>query len=56
MAVPVTGATQRGSLPFYLGSILVVVVVAPAARCWSAGRGPPLRLLDTPLQAAGRRA
>ena len=25
LAVEVTGRTQRGSLPFYLGSILVVV-------------------------------
>jgi multicomponent Na+:H+ antiporter subunit A len=31
VAADVTGATQRGSLPFYLGVILVVLVVAPGA-------------------------
>lgn len=37
-SVEVTGATQRGSLPFYLGVVLVVLVVAPgwaAIRAWS---------------------
>ncbi|KAA1425541.1 Na+/H+ antiporter subunit A [Mumia zhuanghuii] len=29
LAVEVTGRTQRGSLPFYLGSILVVVLLVP---------------------------
>ncbi|MFD1825364.1 Na+/H+ antiporter subunit A [Mumia zhuanghuii] len=29
LAVEVTGRTQRGSLPFYLGSILVVVLLIP---------------------------
>jgi multicomponent Na+:H+ antiporter subunit A len=29
LAVEVTGATQRGSLPFYLGTVLVLVVLFP---------------------------
>ncbi|MDO8147367.1 Na+/H+ antiporter subunit A [Isoptericola sp. b515] len=31
LAADVTGATQRGSLPFYLGIVLVVLAVAPGA-------------------------
>ncbi|MEU4691385.1 Na+/H+ antiporter subunit A [Actinoplanes sp. NPDC023714] len=51
-AVEVTGATQRGSLPFSLGSILVVMVVIGAV---TLGLGAPwpaagLRLWDSPLQ------
>ena len=51
LAVAVTGATQRGSLPFYLGVILVVLVVF-AAGALLLGRPWPTqqRLYDTPLQ------
>ncbi|WP_229073608.1 Na+/H+ antiporter subunit A [Actinoplanes sp. DH11] len=50
-AVEVTGATQRGSLPFSLGTILVVLVVIGAVTLglgapWPAG----IRLWDSPLQ------
>ncbi|GIJ76310.1 multicomponent Na+:H+ antiporter subunit A [Micromonospora phaseoli] len=52
LAVELTGATQRGSLPFYLGVILVVLVLLPggallAGAPWSGG----FHLWDTPLQA-----
>ncbi|MEE3922597.1 Na+/H+ antiporter subunit A [Micromonospora sp. BRA006-A] len=51
-AVELTGATQRGSLPFYLGVILLVLVGCPAARYSPARRGPAgSSLWDTPLQA-----
>ncbi|WDZ86527.1 Na+/H+ antiporter subunit A [Micromonospora cathayae] len=51
-AVELTGATQRGSLPFYLGVILIILVVLPggaliAGNPWPAG----FRAWDTPLQA-----
>ncbi|MFB9545288.1 hydrogen gas-evolving membrane-bound hydrogenase subunit E, partial [Micromonospora sagamiensis] len=52
LAVELTGATQRGSLPFYLGVILLVLVVLPggallAGTPWSG----TFRAWDTPLQA-----
>ncbi|MEV0327351.1 Na+/H+ antiporter subunit A [Micromonospora echinospora] len=52
LAVELTGATQRGSLPFYLGVILIVLVVLPgsallAGSPWSGS----FRAWDTPLQA-----
>ena len=37
LAVEVTGRTQRGSLPFYLGSILVVVLLVPGVALVQAG-------------------
>ena len=51
VAVEVTGATQRGSLPFYLGVILLVLVAGPggvllAARLWPGEARP----WDGPLQ------
>jgi multicomponent Na+:H+ antiporter subunit A len=51
-AVEVTGATQRGSLPFYVGVILVVMVAFGGATLlagtpWSG----PVRLWDNPAQA-----
>ncbi|WP_460773617.1 Na+/H+ antiporter subunit A [Nocardiopsis nanhaiensis] len=53
-ALQVTGSTQRGSLPVYLGTILVFMVVAMGipmvtGRIWS-GDYPQLRLWDTPVQ------
>ena len=51
LAVEVTAVTQRGSLPLYLGSILLVVIALPGGallvlRDWPAG----VRLFDTPAQ------
>ncbi len=51
LAVEVTALTQRGSLPLYLGSILLVVIALPggallALRDWPAG----VRAFDTPAQ------
>jgi len=51
-AVELTGATQRGSLPFYLGVILLVLVILPGGAVLA---GLPwaqrFQLWDTPLQA-----
>ncbi len=51
LAVEVTGATQRGSLPQYLGVILLVLVLAPGGALLL-GRVWPKRIVlwDTPLQ------
>ncbi|MGC4855243.1 Na+/H+ antiporter subunit A [Micromonospora sp. DT4] len=50
-AVGVTGATQRGSLPQYLGIILVVLVVLPGGAMLAAGPWRArLPLWDNPLQ------
>jgi multicomponent Na+:H+ antiporter subunit A len=54
LALQVTGRTQRGSLPVYLGTILVTMVVAAAiplfaGRLWEAP-APPVRLWDHPVQ------
>ena len=51
LAVEVTAVTQRGSLPLYLGSILLVVIALPGGallvlRDWPSG----VRLFDTPAQ------
>ena len=51
-AVAVTGTTQRGSLPSYLGVIMVAVVALPGSvlltrAAWPAG----WRLWDSPIQA-----
>ncbi|HWS38378.1 MAG TPA: Na+/H+ antiporter subunit A [Actinoplanes sp.] len=50
LAVEVTGATQRGSLPFYLATILLVLI-ATAGPAMIAGwpSGSQFRLWDTPL-------
>ncbi|MGN9764818.1 Na+/H+ antiporter subunit A [Micromonospora sp. SD12] len=52
LAVELTGATQRGSLPFYLGVILLVMITLPGGALL-AGMPWPQRfeLWDTPLQA-----
>jgi multicomponent Na+:H+ antiporter subunit A len=51
LAVEVTGATQRGSLPIYLGTILLVLVVlGGAALAVSRPFPDQFRLWDTPLQ------
>ena len=51
LAIEVTGATQRGSLPQYLGTILLALVLLPGSALLAAG---PWRaripLWDTPLQ------
>ncbi|MBM2614550.1 Na+/H+ antiporter subunit A [Actinoplanes sp. LDG1-06] len=51
-AVELTGATQRGSLPFSLGVILVVLVILGGSTLLFGGAPWPtgLRLWDTPLQ------
>ena len=51
LAVEVTAVTQRGSLPLYLGAILLVVIALPGGallvlRDWPAG----VRAFDTPAQ------
>src|SRR5690606_10648295 len=52
LAVGVTGATQRGSLPFYLVVILLVLVALPGmALLLSAPWPRSARAWDTPLQA-----
>ncbi len=52
VAVELTGATQRGSLPFYLGVILVVLVVLPGGALLAGAPWPQRFMLwDTPLQA-----
>ncbi|SCL37121.1 multisubunit sodium/proton antiporter, MrpA subunit /multisubunit sodium/proton antiporter, MrpB subunit [Micromonospora pallida] len=52
LAVELTGATQRGSLPFYLGVILLVVVVLPGGALVAGGPwSGSFRAWDTPLQA-----
>ena len=54
LAADVTGATQRGSLPLYLGTVMVVLVLAVD---WTLLRGTrlpglaDLRLWDSPVQA-----
>lgn len=54
LAADVTGATQRGSLPLYLGTVMVVMVLAVD---WTLLRGTrlpqlaDLRLWDSPVQA-----
>lgn len=53
LAVRVTSITQRGSLPFYLGVILVVFVAATGATLLLGSSGPgEVRLWDTPAQVA----
>ncbi|MQA33918.1 Na+/H+ antiporter subunit A [Modestobacter roseus] len=52
IAVLVTGTTQRGSLPTYLGTILVVVLVLPGSVLLARTPWPDeWRAWDTPLQA-----
>ena len=53
LAVRVTSLTQRGSLPFYLGVILVVFIAGTGATLLLGGSGPgEVRLWDTPAQLA----
>jgi multicomponent Na+:H+ antiporter subunit A len=52
LAVLVTGTTQRGSLPAYLGTILVVLLALPGTLLITRAPWPEeWRLWDTPLQA-----
>jgi multicomponent Na+:H+ antiporter subunit A len=50
LAVEVTARTQRGSLPVYLGSILLVVVVFPGGALLLLQDWPAVRFADTPAQ------
>ncbi|GAA1694748.1 Na+/H+ antiporter subunit A [Glycomyces endophyticus] len=53
LAVELTGRTQRGSLPFYLGVILVTLVLFAGGVLVFAGPWPVgLKPFDTPLQLA----
>ena len=53
LAVRVTSLTQRGSLPFYLGVILVVFIAVTAAALIAAGSWPTaVRWWDHPAQLA----
>ncbi|GAA2714407.1 Na+/H+ antiporter subunit A [Micromonospora olivasterospora] len=50
-AIAVTSVTQRGSLPQYLGTILLVLVLVPGGALLATGPwGRPVHLWDTPLQ------
>lgn len=54
LALQATGATQRGSLPVYLGTILIVLIIGAVwpivtGRIWELPT-PELRLWDTPIQ------
>ena len=52
LAVLVTGTTQRGTLPAYLGTILVVVLALPGTLLLTRAPWPAhWRLWDTPIQA-----
>ncbi|MGY1812732.1 Na+/H+ antiporter subunit A [Blastococcus sp. SYSU D00820] len=52
LAVLVTGTTQRGSLPAYLGTILVVVLALPGSILLTQAPWPgEWRAWDTPVQA-----
>ncbi|MEU6072941.1 Na+/H+ antiporter subunit A [Micromonospora sp. NPDC047074] len=52
LAVELTGATQRGSLPFYLGVILLVLITLPGGALLAGFPWPQrFELWDTPLQA-----
>ena len=53
-AIQVTGSTQRGSLPLYLGTILISLLAVSAAMIvrgpiWGIDL-PPVRIWDSPLQ------
>ncbi len=50
-AVEVTARTQRGSLPFYLSTVLVVFVALPGGAALARGSLGPVRLWDSPPQA-----
>ncbi len=50
LAVEVTGRTQRGSLPVYLGIILVTLVVVPGSALVVAWQRPDVLFADNPLQ------
>src|SRR5690606_4046503 len=50
LAVEVTGRTQRGSLPVYLGIILVTLVLVPGTALIRAWETPDVRVSDNSLQ------
>ncbi|HET8595796.1 MAG TPA: hydrogen gas-evolving membrane-bound hydrogenase subunit E, partial [Intrasporangium sp.] len=50
-AVEVTARTQRGSLPFYLGLIVLTFIALPGAAAVTRGSVGPVRLWDYPAQA-----
>ena len=50
LAVETTAVTQRGSVPVYLASILLVLVVFPGGALLLVRQWPAVRLFDTPGQ------
>ena len=50
LSVETTALTQRGSVPVYLGSILLVLVVFPGGALLMVRDWPSVRLFDTPAQ------
>jgi len=53
VAADVTAITQRGSLPFYLGAILVVLVAGPGLLMFIGGQWPEqVKAWDRPAQVA----
>lgn len=52
LSIEVTGRTQRGSLPVYVGIILLVLVIVPGITLVSAWQGVALRGPDNLLQVA----
>lgn len=53
VAADVTAVTQRGSLPFYLGAILVVLVAGPGVLMFVGGQWPEqVKAWDRPAQVA----
>ena len=50
LSVETTALTQRGSVPVYLGSILLVLVALPGGALLMVRHWPTVRLFDTPAQ------
>ncbi len=50
LAVEITARTQRGSLPVYLGIVMVTLVVVPGSALVRAWQRPEVVLADNPLQ------
>ncbi|HMO11102.1 MAG TPA: DUF4040 domain-containing protein, partial [Actinotalea sp.] len=50
VAADVTGVTQRGSLPFYLGTIMIIMVVLVGAAMLGSDATPSWRAWDSPAQ------
>ncbi|HPU13769.1 MAG TPA: Na+/H+ antiporter subunit A [Aeromicrobium sp.] len=53
LAIEVTARTQRGSLPVYLGIIMITLVLVPGVALVQAWQKPAIYLADNPLQLVG---